>query len=87
MATKSKAAGDPLAQLLATSISAHKQTLPAKAIADLKAIEAHIAKGGPVPFYKDMIAFLKTTYGITIGRSRLATLAIENGITPWWSHK
>lgn len=60
-------------------------TLSKEAVGDLKWFAGEAKKGRAASF-DSLALWFKQTYGLRIGRLRMATLAREHGFEPWWSY-
>lgn len=79
------AANPDLDQFVAKSLKRAWATVPPAAISDLKRFAAHAAKGRVIS-WEGLRHWMRENHKINPGRTRLATVAREHGVTPWWSN-
>jgi hypothetical protein len=75
---------DPRDVAISENLSKHKQGIPAGVIADLKHFAMRYAQGRAIS-YRGMSEYINRANDVKLGRRKLHSLAIENGIVPWWS--
>jgi hypothetical protein len=81
--TKSAAGPDPREAYLQRHFSSWAVKLSAPAIDDLRFLGQRAKEGRPLTT-KALTQWMLEKHGVKIGPARLATIAVENGIEPWW---
>ena len=74
---------DPRDAYIAQNTLRGHAKLSGKAMEDVKFFAQRAKEGRPISF-QAMVDWLHDKHGITVGRGRLYTLAVANGIEPWW---
>lgn len=80
-----RAAADPRDAFLARNLSRHKSDLPKGAVDDLRHFRKRITETGLPMTWTALAQWMLEHHGVQMGRQRMHTLAVENGIEPWWS--
>lgn len=75
---------DPREAFLQVHSGRQVADLPAKAVADLRWFAEQRKSGRPISF-EGLRRWMREQHKIVVGRTRLATVARENKIEPWWS--
>lgn len=74
---------DPREAFLESNLSRHSLGLTPEALEDLRFFAKRAKENKPITVLA-LLKWFKEKHGLKFGRTRLYSLAIENGIEPWW---
>jgi hypothetical protein len=76
---------DPRDAFIDQNLSKHGKTVPEGVIDDLRHFAKRAAEGRTISLVA-LTKYMKEKRGFTAGHRRLHTIALKNGIEPWWAN-